>query len=79
MIKKIDLASKIVKLWAITMLHYRTKTGDMAWDAISRLTNKDTSSVIAFISGFSMAIDINEVGLEERLKSLINIKDDLEV
>lgn len=52
MAKDIDLASKIIQLWAAAMLNYRQPLGDKAWDGITKLTKPGVSTAISFLTGF---------------------------
>ena len=49
----IDLATKIIQLWAVSMLHYRQPLGDKAWEGINQLTKPGVSAAIAFLTGYS--------------------------
>lgn len=48
-------SAKVIKLFAVTQLHYRTGLGDEAWEKMRELIGTDAVSALAFIAGFSMA------------------------
>ena len=52
--KDSNKTSKIVRLWAVVQLNYRTPLGDKAWATIGNLTDGDTVSAIAFLTGWCM-------------------------
>lgn len=64
-------ASTLISLWAIAQLNYRQPLGDKAWEAMTALTDKDTTSALAFISGYSTAMDMTDPQLIDNLKSLV--------
>jgi hypothetical protein len=42
---------KIIRLYALAMLNYRQPTGDRAWDHIRQLTDPETTSALAYLTG----------------------------
>jgi hypothetical protein len=51
------------------MLNYRTPLGDKAWDQMKNITNQDTVTAIAFISGF--CVDGCPMGDVEKIKNIV--------
>ena len=47
---------KLVALWAITQLRFRTTMGDEAWEAIQKITDKETTMAIAFLTGHAVGM-----------------------
>ena len=64
---KIDPETKLIRLWAITQLNYRTPLGEKAWTKMRGLTNPAATTVISFITGFCM----NGTPTEKSLKKLV--------
>ncbi len=54
--KKYDKATKIIRLWMVVQLNYRQPLGDKAWGGINKLTDKDTTTALSFLTGFSAGI-----------------------
>jgi len=68
----IDKASKIIRLWAITMLNYRQPMGDKAWDAIRELTDDDTCTALSYLTGFCSGMGSTNDRFDlEKLRNLV--------
>ena len=53
---------KIVRLWALAMLNYRQEAGDLAWDAMRKLTDPDVVTAIAFLTGYTTSKPVSRLG-----------------
>lgn len=63
---------KIIRLWCIVQLNYRTDKGDAAWRAMETLTDRDTVKAISFLTGFAMGAGLKPDHFVERLEELLN-------
>lgn len=48
------IGTKVIKLYAFAMLHYRQPKGDKAWEAMRCLIGSEITDALAFLCGFSL-------------------------
>ena len=52
---KLNVSTKIVRLYSLAMLNYRQPVGDRAWDCIRDLTDPEYTTALAFLTGACMS------------------------
>jgi hypothetical protein len=64
--------TKIIGYYAVAMLNYRQPKGDLAWKKMLDITDAETVSAIAFLTGFSGGLCINNEKLLELAKPVMD-------
>lgn len=75
-------SAKVIKLWAVTMIHYRTPLGDQAWYKIRELIGEDGASALAFLTGYCFGygsdMKANPDGHQDRTRKLMELVPEME-
>ena len=72
--KETSLSAKIIRLWAVSMINYRTNLGDKSWKEMGKLTCDEITMALSFISGFSTGLGMD---CEDRFKKLKDLVPEL--